>query len=290
MPKVESVSRRVFLKTPLSYYGGKQTLAKTILGLIPPHRLYCEPFLGGAAIFFAKEPSKIEVINDTNGEIINFYEVLQRDFTALEKEVAISLHSRKLHTQARVIYQNPELFDRVKRAWAIWVLANSSYGNMLDGGYGYDRTTNGTTKKLATKRTTFTVDYAIRLQRAQIECCDALRIIRSRDCTDAFFYLDPPYVGSDQGHYDGYTQEDFDALLRLLETLQGKFLLSSFRNKALAEFTKRNGWHNIELNLFCAMTNRYESKRRKVEVLTANYPIRAPDKPSREAVKEAPTR
>ncbi|MDR2951683.1 MAG: DNA adenine methylase, partial [Treponema sp.] len=42
------------MKTPLSYYGGKQQLAKTILGLIPPHRVYCEPFLGGAAIFFAK--------------------------------------------------------------------------------------------------------------------------------------------------------------------------------------------------------------------------------------------
>jgi DNA adenine methylase len=104
------------MKTPLSYYGGKQQLAKLILGLIPNHRIYCEPFIGGAAIFFAKEPSKVEVINDTNGEIINFYEVLKRDFTALEKEVAISLHSRKLHNHAWVVYQNPELFDRVKRA------------------------------------------------------------------------------------------------------------------------------------------------------------------------------
>ena len=57
------------MKTPISYYGGKQSLAATILGLIPPHRLYCEPFVGGAAVFFAKEKSKVEVINDTNGEI-----------------------------------------------------------------------------------------------------------------------------------------------------------------------------------------------------------------------------
>lgn len=65
------------MKTPLSYYGGKQTLAKIILGLIPPHRLYCEPFLGGAAVFFAKEPAKVEVINDTNGELVNFYRVVK---------------------------------------------------------------------------------------------------------------------------------------------------------------------------------------------------------------------
>jgi DNA adenine methylase len=61
------------LKTPVSYYGGKQQLATIILGLIPNHRLYCEHFLGGAAVFFAKEPSPVEVINDTNGQLINFY-------------------------------------------------------------------------------------------------------------------------------------------------------------------------------------------------------------------------
>jgi DNA adenine methylase len=274
------------MRTPLSYYGGKQTLAKTILGLIPPHRLYCEPFLGGAAIFFAKEPSKVEIINDTNGEIVNFYEVLQRDFTALEKEIAITLHSRDRHRQARVIYENPDMFDRVKRAWAIWLLANSSYGCMLDGGFGYDRT-GGTSKKLANKRANFSIDYAVRLQRVQIECCDALKIIRSRDVADAFFYLDPPYVGSDQGHYDGYTQEDFNALLEALENLQGKFLLSSFRNEALTEFTRRKGWHGMELKMPCSMTHGYKTQRGKIEVLTANYPIKAPDKPSPKAVKEA---
>jgi DNA adenine methylase len=79
----------------------------------------------------------IEIINDTNGEIANFYEVLKRDFAALEKEVAISLHSRKQHRQARVIYENPDMFDRIKRAWAVWMLANISYGCLLDGGFGY---------------------------------------------------------------------------------------------------------------------------------------------------------
>ena len=270
------------MRTPLSYYGGKQTLAGTILGLIPPHRLYCEPFLGGAAVFFAKEPSKVEIINDTNGEIVNFYEVLQRDFSALEKEVMISLHSRAQHRQARVIYENPDMFDRVKRAWAVWMLANGSYGCKLDGGFGYDRT-GTTSKKLDNKRASFSVDYALRLQRVQIECCDALRIIKSRDAADAFFYLDPPYVGADQGHYDGYTQEDFDALLSLLEGIQGTFLLSSYRNRSLEAFTRRNGWHTLELKLPQTMSHRFTCRHGKVEVLTANYPITAPDKVSKKA-------
>ena len=266
------------MRTPLSYYGGKQQLASKILDMIPEHKVYCEPFCGGAAIFFAKEPSGVEIINDTNGEIINFYEVLKRDFPALEREIEISLHSRKQHRQARVIYENPDMFDRVKRAWAVWMLANISYGCKLDGSYGYDR--NGTnSKKMANKRTGFTSDYAIRLQRVQIECCDALRIIKSRDTPETFFYLDPPYPGTDQGHYDGYTQMDLEALLGVLESLQGKFLLSSFHNAALAERTRKNGWHTAEFRMASAMTHGGgRNVRAKVEVLTANYPMSAPDK------------
>jgi len=172
-----------------------------------------------------------------------------------------------------VVYENPGMFDRVKRAWAVWMLANGSYGCMMDGGFGYDRT-GSTSKKLANKRAGFDVDYAIRLQRVQIECCDALRIIGSRDTPKTFFYLDPPYVGSDMGHYDGYTQMDFDALLRKLEGIQGKFLLSSFRNRSLTELAKRNGWHAEEIRMSSPMTNGTgRAARNKVEVLTANYPI-----------------
>ncbi len=260
------------MKTPISYYGGKQMLAPLILELMPEHKIYCEPFLGGAAVYFAKKPSQVEVINDTNSELINFYEVVKNDFTALEREIAITLHSRTKHRQAQVIYANPDMFDRIKRAWAVWMLANISYGCKLDGVFGYDR--SGTTsKKLANKRKGFTEEYAIRLQNTQIECCDALRIIRSRDTVETFFYIDPPYVGADQGHYDGYSQDDFDNLLTLLEEIKGKFLLSSYRNPALKECIKRNGWYSLEIDMACSMTNRAQSPRHKVEVLTANYPI-----------------
>jgi len=261
------------IKAPFSYYGGKQQLASRILGMIPEHEIYCEPFCGGAAIFFAKKPSRVEIINDTNGELVNFYEVIQRDFSALEREIEISLHSRTQHRQARVIYENPDMFDRIKRAWAVWMLASASYSCKLNGSFGYDRT-GSTSKKIAHKRAGFSSDYAIRLQSVQIECCDALRIIGSRDTTETFFYLDPPYVGTDQGHYDGYTKMDFDALLQKLEALQGKFLLSSFRNASLAEYTKRNGWHTVEVRLSSPMTHGHgRSPRAKIEVLTSNYPI-----------------
>jgi len=261
------------IRTPLSYYGGKQQLSSRILGMIPEHKIYCEPFCGGAAIFFAKEPSGVEIINDTNGELVNFYEVMQRDFSALEREIEISLHSRTQHRRARVTYENPDMFDRVKRAWAVWMMANGSYACKLGGSFAYDRV-GTSSKKLAHKRAGFIVDYATRLQMVQIECCDALRIIGSRDTPETFFYIDPPYVGADQGHYDGYSQMDFDTLLQKLETLQGKFLLSSFRNASLEGYTKCNGWHTVEIRLSSPMTHgQGRSPKAKIEVLTANYPI-----------------
>lgn len=32
------------IKTPITYYGGKQNLVKELLLLIPPHKIYVEPY------------------------------------------------------------------------------------------------------------------------------------------------------------------------------------------------------------------------------------------------------
>ena len=261
------------MKTPLTYYGGKQQLVSTILPLIPEHSLYCEPFLGGGAIFFSKTPSPAEVINDINSELVNFYEVVQRDYVALEKEVEISLHSRDLHRRATVIYQNPDMFDKIKRAWAVWVLSSQSFGSMLDGTFGYDLT-GQTSQKIKNKRESFTLGYAVRLQHVQIECTDALRIIRSRDKAEAFFYCDPPYINSDCGHYDGYTVEDYQMLLDTLSAIEGKFLLSSYPSDILETYAKRHGWQQRTIEMAMSVNAKSEQrKRKKIEVLTANYDL-----------------
>ena len=77
--------------------------------------------------------------------------------------------------------------------------------------------------------TALAIDLAMRLQQVQFECADAIYlIIMSRDSAASYFYLDPPYLNSDMGHYDGYSREDFEALLKLLSEIQGKFLLSPY--------------------------------------------------------------
>ena len=133
------MSEKLTMKTPVTYYGGKQKLVRHILPLIPEHELYGEPFAGGAAIFFAKENARTNILNDTNRELINFYKVVQSDFVSLEKEIQISLYSRDLHRKASVIYNNPDMFSEIKRAWALWILASQSFSCILDSNWGIER-------------------------------------------------------------------------------------------------------------------------------------------------------
>ncbi len=261
---------KVRLRPPLTYYGGKQQLCKIILELIPPHVLYGEPFLGGGAVFFGKEKSEVEVINDTNREVINFYKVVKDDFISLEKLIRITLHSRSQHEDAHVIFNNPHMFSEIKRAWAVWVLANQSVQSIIDNSWGYERKSSKTSLKCNNKRESFTEDLAIRLQNVQVECADANYIIQSRDSADSFFYCDPPYIDTCQGHYDGYSASDYEVLLTNLSGIKGKFLLSSFPSDLLSRFIKEHGWFTREIVMRCSASH---SKKTKTEVLTANYPI-----------------
>ena len=262
------------MKTPLIYYGGKTSLISLILPIIPLHKVYVEAFVGGGAIFWAKSQSELEIINDNNRELINFYEIVQNDFVALEKMVRISLHSRSIYNDACVIYNNPHMFNRLKRAWAVWVLSAQSFGGKFNGGWGFDKTKNTTAAKVNRKRKAFTSDYAIRLQNVQIECTDALRIIRSRDSKETFFYCDPPYFNSNCGHYEGYSQKDFQELLETLKTIEGKFLLSSYSSEILETHAKNNGWFIEKINQRIRVSGGVgRSNTRKIEVLTANYDL-----------------
>lgn len=86
------------MKTPITYYGGKQKMLSVILPMIPEHSIYVEPFFGGGAVFWAKEPAQVEFINDINGEVANFYRVLQTDYDALKREVDQTLFKYRLNS------------------------------------------------------------------------------------------------------------------------------------------------------------------------------------------------
>lgn len=257
------------MKTPITYWGGKQLLAALIIKNLPEHTTYCEPFLGGGAVFWAKEPSKVEIINDLNRQVVNFYLQVRNNFPALQERIQSTLHSRAAYMDALVMYESPHLFPDLDRAWAFYTLTNQGYAGKV-GTWGFGTTVNTCEKKMQSKRLGFTDAYATRLERVQIECNDALRLIRLRDTPNTFFYIDPPYFNSDMGHYGGYTRNDFEHLLQTCAAMEGKFLLSSYPSDLLSEYTKANGWSQMEIEQECAASSK---RKRKTEVLTANYPI-----------------
>lgn len=260
------------MKTPITYYGGKQRMLKHILPLIPTHTLYSEVFCGGAAVLWAKTPSKVEVINDTNEEVVNFYQVLKMRFQPLQRRIDATCYSRRDFEKAWHIYQYPRWFTKIDRAWAFWLLCAAAFASKIGGSWGYGRTNDSVEMKFRNKKAQFTEELTKRIEGLQIECRDANQVILSRDWEEAFHYLDPPYVGSNCGHYAGYTQEDFNGLLNTLENVKGKFLLSSYDNPVLKELASTKGWKQIRIGQSLAVNGKATSReRQKVEVLTANY-------------------
>lgn len=255
------------MKTPITYYGGKQSLLKYLLPLVPPHKIYCEPFFGGGALFFAKPKSEVEIINDLNGEVMNFFIVLKTKFSALQKEVQATLHSRELYKKAIAIYKNPKAYSDVKRAWALWTATNQGFAGLI-GSWGFGKT-NSKEKAVANKRDDFTKTYEERLRTVQLESNNAIKVIDRCDSKDTFIYADPPYIGSDMGHYKGYSVDDYKELLNKLTKVKGKFLLSSYPSQILTEYIRKYKWGTKKIEKSVAVTKHTDKK--KTEMLVFNY-------------------
>ncbi len=259
----------VKIKTPISYYGGKQSMLKYIIPLIPKHTTYTEAFCGGAALYFAKEAAEVEVINDLNSNLINFYKVLKMKYPELKEKIDATLHSRREHIFAQIVIDMSEFFDDVLRAWALWILSKQSWASKLDGTWGYDKKANTMPKKITNSKVAFNELLAKRLENTQIECTDAHRIIKSRDTPSTFHFIDPPYFNSDCGHYRGYNEQNFTDLLELLKAIKGKFILTMFPCEILDKYISDNNWHvkEVERTISASKTNR----RKQKEIIVFNY-------------------
>lgn len=260
------------MRTPITYYGGKLSLLSYILPLIPQHKIYTEAFFGGGAIFFAKEKATSEIINDTNDFAINFYKILKNSFDELKSKIDETLFSRATYKVAHTMYQCPHLFNNLQKAWAFWILTAQGFSGVI-GSWSYDKDSSKA-RTFRNKKLRFTQELAGRLETTQIENTDALDVIKSRDTVDTFHFIDPPYVGADQGHYKGYTEEEYTNLLETLSKIKGKFLLTTYDSELLDSYVQVNNWHQIKVEKPLTASNSNGDKRkRKVEVFTMNYEI-----------------
>lgn len=246
-----------------------------ILPRIPQHEVYTETFLGGGAVFWAKRPAPNETINDKDDVVVNFYEVFKLKFDRLKPLIDASLVSRVHHTRALKIlraHQKGIKTDRIELAWSFWYLTNLSHSCKIGGGLKYsNKQHTRTVDVLRTKKSEFTEMLVMRIEKTTIENKDAVWLLHSRNVRDAFHYLDPPYPGADQGHYRGYTWEEYEKLLIALESIKGQWMLSNYHSPLLQEYIEKNNWtiEQFEKPLLAAV--RENNGKRKTEVLVRNY-------------------
>lgn len=255
-------------------------MVRHILPLIPPHKIYCEPFFGGGAVFFAKKPAKLSAINDINDMAINFYRVLKSHFVELNEMIQGTLHSESEYNRAKALLKENTGTD-IERAWAFWVQTNMSFGKKMFAGFACsnagvnNKPTSGLIlePEVTTNKKNRFPKYAQCLETAEIFNRDALEVIKLKDTKETFHYIDPPYFNSNCGHYAGYTEQDFESLLQLLETIEGYFLLSCYPSELLESYREKNGWQSMDIVQSLSVDGRRKESKKKTECLTWNYPL-----------------
>lgn len=265
------------MKPLLSYYGGKQRLAGKILDLIPSHDIYCEPFCGGAAVFYKlidspKATAHTYVLNDINDDLINMYRVAKSEPEAFFKMVDGTLCSFSDFKRAGRILKDPESFDAVTRAWAFYVGTMQSFAKIGP--------TSGWTRGKVHGRVYRGIMNAIdkvpaqiqQLKKTAIESCDATDCIKNWDTDATFFLIDPPYTGAQHKYCAGYSIEEYQKLIDQLTQIKGQFILTNYPQ----DVSFPENWEVITNSVVCSASPVSTGGKRapRTELFITNIPRR----------------
>lgn len=211
------------MATPiLPWIGGKRRLAKHIIPLFPKHTCYVEPFAGGAAIFFMKDPVKSEVINDINGELVNLYRVIKNHLTEFVYQFKNALVSRQLFEWAEAT--PPDTLTDIQRAARFFYLQKLNFGGLV-GKYNFGTVTISTPKLNILRLEEDLSDVFLRLAQVQVENLDWQKCIKRYDRPHTLFYCDPPYYKT-AGYGVEFGIEQYEMLAQLARTMKGKIVIS----------------------------------------------------------------
>ena len=250
----------------IPYFGGKTRLARTIIARMPEHTCYVEAFCGAAAVFFAKEPSKSEVINDVNRDLVTLYRAVQNHPDELHRQFKYALVSRVEFD--RLLAANPETLTDIQRAARFLYLQRMSFG-----GKQYRRNFN-MVRTGKPKLNLFTLEETLeaawrRLAQVLIECKDFRDLIPCYDRPFTFFYLDPPYWRI-AGYEHNFADQDFVDLAEILAGIKGRFLLSINDTPEVREIFGRFKIEEVTLK-YSVGTPEGGHAKLSTELLVSNY-------------------
>jgi DNA adenine methylase len=228
--------------------------------------------MGGASLFFARDPAPVEVLNDLDGDLVNLFRCLQDPaiFPELRHRITHTLYAHAEFVRAIDILKRKEPANQVERAWAFFVRQNSAFSgisNPSPGQWARAFVSSGgcamTTKRWMGRLARLD-EWHHRLMRVQIEQRDALEVIRYWDTKDTVFYLDPPYHIEARASKDVYTHEVTSehhvALVDVVLGCKGAVVLSGYDHPVYAPL-RAEGWHATSYRTSCFAAVRTRASR-----------------------------
>lgn len=273
------------VKPPAPYYGGKTRLAPWIVSLMPAHQRYIEPFMGTCSVLLAKPPSRFEVINDLDGDVVTFFRMLRDQPEQLERICRLTPYARDEFNACRD-QRTDEVAD-LERARRWWVRVsqgfNSKPGDARNGWSISARGTYGPGRQV--NAVTRFDEIAERLRGVAIENTAAADVIARFDDVDALIYCDPPYLGTtrttrsrrEREEANAYTHElltedGHREIAAVLAGARGHVLLSGYDSPLYDELY--DGWWRVEASVVrVAASHVDQAERRAIEVVWSNRPI-----------------
>jgi DNA adenine methylase len=257
------------MKSPLGYMGGKSRLAKRIVERIPSHTCYVEPFCGGAWVYFTKKPSRVEILNDRDSELVKFWNVVRHHLPEFLRCLDFSMVSRDQFNAENNL--DPHVLTDVQRAVRYYRLQRMGFGGKTT------KRSFGTSSVRPSSLNLQNVEEQLkethkRMARTTIENLDACECILRYDSPKSFFYIDPPYWNADF-YAVSFRGKDFERLRDTLASIQGKFLLSLNDTPEIREIFKGFNIESIETKYSLANGKNAASGRGedRKEVLISNY-------------------
>lgn len=270
-------------KPLVPYHGGKGRIADWIVDLIPPHRVYVEPFAGSAAVLLAKPVATHEILNDLDSNAITFYRVLRECPEDLELACRLTPYARDEFLLAEL--DDPAI-DDLERARRWWIRTSQSFNHTAGGKTGWATSINRGSNSARTvlNRLGRFAAAVERLEHVVIENRDAVDVIRQYSAPDAVIYADPPYLASTRtamtkrpgGDYrhEFSSEEDHIRLAEALNATPATVLLSGYESPMYAELYA--GWAHTGRRVLKRSSNgRSASQVHANEVVWCNRPLQA---------------
>ena len=252
----------------LHYPGGKRRIAPWIVKNMPDHHSYLEPFFGCGAVLFEKTPARIETVNDLDGEIINFFRVVQipEKREKLCEAVSYTPYAREIYES--VFTEEPE--DDIERALCFVIRSMQSHGFRISEKSGWKKDVYGREAAYAVRywnRLPESLQYiGRRLKSVQIENRPATELIRAFDHENVLIYCDPPYVLSTRSRRQyrfEMTDNDHEELLQVLRKSKAKIMVSGYDCDLYDRYL--HNWRKEQTR------SRTQSLQQRTETLWMNY-------------------